>query len=124
MLSAYQRARDIAEHPRRTEYRLVSEITGAMLDARDRGLSGAAMMPALHRNRQLWGTFSSACAGPGNGLPPELRASIISLALWVDRFTSEVVAGREAIDPLIAVNRMLIEGLAPTANPAPESQAA
>lgn len=40
-----------------------------------------------------------------------MRASIISLALWVDHFTSDVVTGRESIDDLIAVNRDIIDGL-------------
>ena len=40
-----------------------------------------------------------------------LRASIISIALWVDRFTSDVVAGRESIEELIVVNRAIIDGL-------------
>jgi flagellar protein FlaF len=41
-----------------------------------------------------------------------LRAGIISIGLWVDRFTSDVVAGREPIDPLIGVNRAILDGLA------------
>ena len=50
--------------------------------------------------------------GPeGHGLPDALRASIISIALWVNRHASEVMKGREPIDPLIEVNRSLLEGL-------------
>lgn len=112
-LASYQRVRTIAESPRNTEFRLVSQITGDMIAARDAGRRGAELMPILHRNREMWGAFSSACRAPGNGLPAELRAGIVSLALWVDRFTSEVVTGREPIDELIGVNRMLLEGLAP-----------
>jgi flagellar biosynthesis activator protein FlaF len=112
-LSAYQRVRTIAESPRNTEFRLVSEITGEMISAADAGLAGTALMPALHRNREMWAAFASACGAPGNELPAELRAGIISLALWVDRFTSEVVTGREPLEDLIGVNRQLLEGLAP-----------
>ncbi|MET1754337.1 flagellar biosynthesis regulator FlaF [Novosphingobium sp. RD2P27] len=112
-LSAYQRVKTIAESPRNTEFRLVSQITGEMIAARDAGLSGAALMPALHRNREMWSIFSSACGAPGNELPETVRAGIISLSLWVDRFTTDVVTGREPIDELIGVNRTLLEGLAP-----------
>lgn len=111
-LDAYRRVRTIAETPRQQEYRLMSQITGEMIQARQSGLNGAALVPALHRNRQAWSTFSALCAAPGNQLPPELRASIISIALWVDRYTSEVVAGRDSIDELITVNRAIIDGLA------------
>lgn len=112
-LNAYQRARSIVESPRATEFRLMSQITGDMMQARDSGLSGAALIPVLHRNREVWSVFSSACGASGNELPAELRASIISIALWVDRYTSDVMAGRDSIDDLIDVNRSITEGLSP-----------
>lgn len=112
-LASYQRVRSVAETPRYTEYRLIGEITAEMAAAWDGGVRGAALMPALHRNREMWTTFGAVCGATGNGLPPALRAQIISLGLWVDRFTSDVVAGREAIEPLLSVNRNLLEGLAP-----------
>jgi len=111
-LNAYQRARTITETPRDAEYRLMSQITGEMLIARDEGLNGPALMPVLHRNRELWNVFSHACGTQGNGLPDALRAGIISIGLWVERFTSDVVAGRDTIDELITVNRSIMEGLA------------
>ena len=110
-LNAYQRARTMVESPRGTEYRLMSQITGDMMNARDAGLSGAALMPVLHRNRQVWNAFSTACASAGNQLPDALRASIVSIGLWVDRFTSDVVAGHDSIEELITVNRSIIDGL-------------
>ncbi|MBU3078645.1 flagellar biosynthesis regulator FlaF [Sphingomonas quercus] len=110
-VDAYRRARAIIESPRGTEYRLISNVTGEMIQARDAGLAGTALMPALHRNRAVWGTFSSMCAAPGNQLSDELRAGIISLALWVDRHTTLVVRGQDTIDELISVNRTLMDGL-------------
>jgi flagellar protein FlaF len=115
-LRAYQRARTIAEVPRATEQRLFTQITGAMITARDAGRAGTALMPELHRNRELWGTIASACAATGNQLPDGLRAGIISLSMWVDRETSEVSGGQSPIDDLIAVNLMMIDGLSDTAS--------
>lgn len=112
-LTAYQRARSIAETPRAMEHRLMSQITGEMIAAQDAGLQHGALMPALHRNREVWNTFSNMCAAADNQLPIELRANIISLALWVERYTGQVVRGQAPIADLISVNRALIEGLAP-----------
>lgn len=112
-LAAYRRTQSMAEHPRATESRLIAEITREMASAWEAGSRGAALMPALHRNREMWSTFSAACATRGNALPHPLRASLVSLALWVDRHTSEVVAGREPIDALVEVNRELLDGLSP-----------
>lgn len=110
-LTAYQVARSRAETPRSAEFRLMSEITGEMMDAETAGLKGALLMPALHRNREMWSAFATDCGATGNGLPKELRAQIISLGLWVERFTSDVVAGREPIGELIGINRAIMEGL-------------
>ncbi len=111
-VEAYRRARTIVETPRATERRLVGQIIGEMIAARDAGLRGAQLMPVLHRNREMWSTFAAACGAPGNALPDAVRAGIISLGLWVDRHTSHVVAGRDSIDTLISVNRTILDGLA------------
>ena len=112
-LNAYQRARTMVESPRATEHRLMSQITGDMISAHEAGLNGAALMPVLHRNREVWSAFCAVCGSTGNELPDALRASIISLGLWVERFTSEVATGRESIEELIGINRTIIEGLTP-----------
>lgn len=110
-LSAYQRARQVLETPRSTEHRLLGEITAGLMHARDAGLSGAALMDVLHRNREVWQAFAADCGLPGNGLPAQLRASIVSIALWVDRHISLVMAGREELEPLIEINRLVMQGL-------------
>jgi flagellar protein FlaF len=112
-VAAYQRVRAIAESPRNTEFRLVTQITGEMIAAQQAHLAGADLMATLHRNREMWGAFASACGAPGNALPNELRAGIISLALWVDRFTTKVMTGQEPLDELIGMNRVLLDGLSP-----------
>lgn len=111
MLDAYRRNQTNAEHPRSTERRLITEITSAMIAAADSGMTGPALMPALHRNRELWALWSAECLDDGNQLPVETRASIVSLGLWVNRFTSDVIAGREKIDDLVNVNRSVMSAL-------------
>ena len=110
-LNAYKRARTMTESPRQAECRLLRQITGEMIADRDRGLNGVALTHSLFRNRLLWNALADACGARGNKLPDELRASIISIGLWVDRYTSEVAAGRDSIDALIEVNRSIAEGL-------------
>ena len=112
-LNAYKTAQAISERPRAVEHRLMTEITREMMGAQLAGMAGQQLMPSLHRNREVWSTFSAVCGAQGNRLPDDLRARVISLSRWVDRFTSEVVAGRESIDGLIDVNVAIIEGLAP-----------
>lgn len=58
---------------------------------------------------------ATAVAGIANAVglaaPDTLRAAIVSLGLWVDRYTTDVAAGRDRIDSLIDINRSIIEGL-------------
>ena len=57
-------------------------------------------------------------AEEGNGLHKELRAGIISLSIWVNKYTSEVIRGEDDIQDLIDVNRMIMQGLSASAEAA------
>jgi flagellar biosynthesis activator protein FlaF len=110
-LEAYRRVQRTAESPRQSEYRLFAQVTAALINARDEELTHAPLVDVLDWNRRMWGTLSSDCAAPGNSLPNELRAQIISLGLWVSRYSSQVATQGANIDPLIDVNKSIMEGL-------------
>lgn len=112
-LDQYKRVQQVSETPRQAEYRLFAQITGDMVAARDAGDTGGALAAVLHRNREMWTVFASDCGTKGNALPDTLRASIISLSLWVNKHTSKVILGVERIDDLISINRNIMAGLAP-----------
>ena len=115
-LQAYHKAAARAESPRQTEYRLFAQVTLALMEAARADPSDiAARVDALDWNRRVWTVLGEDCANPANGLPAPLRASIISLSMWVGRHTSAVIRRHEEIEPLINVNRMIMQGLAPQA---------
>jgi flagellar protein FlaF len=115
-LQAYHKAATRAESPRQTEYRLFAQVTLALMEAARADPSDiAARVDALDWNRRVWTVLGEDCANPANGLPAPLRASIISLSMWVGRHTSAVIRRHEEIEPLINVNRMILLGLAPQA---------
>ncbi len=66
---------------------------------------------ALHDNRRLWLAAATACASDDNTLPPALRASLVSLAGFVDRHTSEVLGGSAEPGVLVEINRRVAAGL-------------
>jgi|APCry1669190591_1035303.scaffolds.fasta_scaffold04277_2 flagellar biosynthesis activator protein FlaF len=122
-LQAYKTAAQRSESPREAEYRLFGEVTRALIDAAQLDRTEIAKrMDALHWNRQLWSVLATECSDPTNGLPPAVRAQIISLSLFVNRHTSAIMRGEETFDELIDVNRTIMQGLAP--NPAAASAAA
>ncbi|MDP3658909.1 flagellar biosynthesis regulator FlaF [Phenylobacterium sp.] len=111
-LRAYQQATARAESPREAEYRLFGQVTRALMSAAEADPTDArTRVDALDWNRRLWSTLGSDCADSKNGLPAPLRASIISLSIWVDKHTSAVIRREEEIEPLIDVNRMIMQGL-------------
>jgi flagellar protein FlaF len=115
-LQAYHQAATRAESPRQTEYRLFAQVTLALMEAAKADPSDvAARVDALDWNRRVWTVLAEDCANPANGLPAPLRASIISLSIWVGRHTSAVIRRREGFEPLIQVNRIIMQGLAPSA---------
>ncbi len=111
-LKAYQNARERAESPRETEYRLFGEVTRSLMDAAAASADDVqTRVTALDWNRRLWATLASDCSRTDNALPLGVRAQIISLSLWVSRHTSAVIRQEESIQPLIDVNRSIMEGL-------------
>jgi flagellar biosynthesis activator protein FlaF len=112
-IQAYQRAATQAESPRELEYRAFGQATAALVRAKDLPRAQAGeIAEALDVNRRLWNIMSADCSLPGNKLPLALRAQIISLALWVSKYSNDVLREGAELDALIDVNRSLMEGLA------------
>ena len=110
-LRAYQKAQAAAETPRNAEYRLFGQVTGALMDAHKNGAKGKTLLDAIDWNRRLWGALAGDCMSDSNGLSKELRAQIVSLSIWVNKYSSEVMHKNAPIDPLIDVNRNVMQGL-------------
>jgi flagellar biosynthesis activator protein FlaF len=112
-IKAYQRVATQAESPRDLEYRAFGKVTAGLVQAKQEGADAGALAEALSANSRLWSLLSADCSTPGNQLPPALRGQIISLAMWVSRYSSEVLRESAELDPLIDINRAMMEGLAP-----------
>ena len=112
-LQAYQKTQRQSESPRETEYRLFGQVTHALIEA-DKGNRSdfKRVVDALDWNRRMWSTLAVDCSSSANQLPPNVRAQIISLSIWVSRFSSEVAKSRGSLEPLIEVNRAIMQGLA------------
>jgi flagellar biosynthesis activator protein FlaF len=112
-LRAYQTAQRRAETPREIEYRLFGQVTRALMDAQHLPRHEIAKrMDAIDWNRRVWSFMAGDCLDDNNQLPDQLRASIVSLSLWVGRYSSEVMQKGADIEPLIDINRTIMQGLA------------
>jgi flagellar protein FlaF len=77
-----------------------------------RGAGSPEAAEALICVRQLWTFLIENLADEENGLPDALRASLISIGLWIQREAALVESGRSTnFDGLIEVNQLIADGL-------------
>ena len=110
-LRAYQNTQRVSEDPRSTEYRLFGQVTGALINAQRVRATGGVLAEALDWNRSLWRTLAADCLDDRNRLSQDVRANIVSLSLWVASYSKKVTREGASMDPLINVNRTIMEGL-------------
>ena len=121
-ITAYKRTITETENPRQIERRVFSNVT-AELEVRSQAFDVAeqagdklrilseGLRDSLSYNQRIWQTIRSDLVNPGNALEPDLRAGLISLSLWVETHTNEVLKGHRKVKPLLDVNRSIIRGL-------------
>lgn len=110
-LQAYRNTQRITEDSRSTEYRLFGQVTGALIDAQKTGQSAAPLVDAVDWNKKLWRTLAADCMDERNQLPQDLRAKIVSLSLWIAKYSRQVTRDGASLEPLIEVNRTIMQGL-------------
>ena len=121
-IAAYKTTIRESETPRQIERRILSRVTGqlaARADAYDRAeskldrstLLADGLRDDLATNQKFWNELKFDLSQPKNALPTDLRAGLISLAMWVDRQTSSVMGGNAGVRALVDINRSIVAGL-------------
>jgi flagellar biosynthesis activator protein FlaF len=113
--NAYRRAQGATatQNGRDLEYRLLAQVTGALIKAQGGKVSLQDRLNAILRNEKVWGVFLADLNDPNNGLPRDLKGAIASLALWVMNETRLVLDTDAPLDDLILINRQIMAGLKP-----------
>jgi flagellar protein FlaF len=121
-VSAYKNVIRQSEAPRQIERRVFAKITSDLeVHAEDFDYAetyldrlqilAGGLRQALQDNLRLWSALKFDLASATNALSPELRAGLLSIALWVERQTAEVLGGETGALDLIDVNRSILDGL-------------
>lgn len=80
--------------------------------AKTRGPLTPEAFEATNYLRRLWAIFMEDLSNDENGLPESLRASLISIGLWIRREADLIDTGGSAnFDGLIEVNQLIADGL-------------
>jgi flagellar protein FlaF len=64
------------------------------------------------RNHDLWSMLVKDLSMDGNKLPPALKTQLIALGLWSMQYSTLAILQKLSAEPLIAVNRNIVDGLA------------
>ncbi len=127
-LAAYKRTIRESETPRQIERRILSRVThdlaekGRGFDAtEDKGermsILSTGLRDAIYENQRFWSALRYDLSEPGNTMPDALKASLISIALWVDRHSTALMAGEGRLAGLVEINGNIAAGLAGQAAP-------
>ena len=117
--SAYRKAQNVTESSRDIEYRLLAQVTGALIDANAADTPLAKRFDVVLWNRNVWAVLREDLLDPRNQLPKELKLSLVSLSIWVEKETFTILDGQRELDALIDVNKSIMDGLKPREFSAP-----
>lgn len=121
-IAAYKRTISDTENPRQIERRVLSSVTAeleskylAFDQAESSGeklaLLADGLRDTLWYNERIWLTLRNDLSENSNALSPDLKAGLISLALWVENHTRGVLRGDLRVKPLLDINKSIVRGL-------------
>lgn len=97
---------------RRVERQAFDEAVRRLETARARGPESREAVEAFVYLDRFWKILLEDLAHPDNGLPQSLKASLISVGIWVLREIEALRLGRShSFDALIEVNALIRDGL-------------
>ncbi|GLI92000.1 flagellar biosynthesis regulator FlaF [Methylocystis echinoides] len=106
-------ASDSSHSARTREKEALEKAIQKLAAAKSSGPLTPASFEATDYLRRLWSIFISDLCNEENGLPAELRASLISIGFWVRREADAIDRGASTnFDGLIDINRIIADGLA------------
>ncbi|MCF6444689.1 flagellar biosynthesis regulator FlaF [Nereida sp. MMG025] len=109
---SYGEAPQSSPSPRSVEAMAFARITRMLQNIPKAGPARyPSLVDALHMNKKLWSLLAYSVAQDENQLPAQLKARILSLALFTERHTKEVLDNEADLTALIEVNQSVLRGL-------------
>ncbi|WP_363346649.1 flagellar biosynthesis regulator FlaF [Methylocystis echinoides] len=107
-----QMASESSQTARAREKEALEKAVLKLTAAKSKGALSPEAFEATDFVRRLWSIFISDLSNDENGLPHDLRASLISIGFWVRRETDLIDRGESVnFDGLIDVNKLIADGL-------------
>jgi flagellar protein FlaF len=112
-VGAYQQQQKRNLSPREVEAMAFTKAALLLEEAKGKSDILEEFAKALRFNHLLWTIIQADLTDPANQLPPEIKANVMSLSIFVDKQTTKALRSSEAkdLDVLITINRNLAAGL-------------
>jgi flagellar protein FlaF len=112
-VAAYQQQQKRNLSPREVEAMAFTKAALMLEDAKKFAGNITEYSKALRFNHLLWTIIQADLTDPENQLPPEIKANVMSLSIFVDKQTTKALRSNAAgdLDVLININRNLAAGL-------------
>jgi flagellar protein FlaF len=109
--AAYAGIQKATESSRDLEIRAISFITGQMVNANKSDAEPMARIRALNGNIRLWSLLTHDLANPDNPLPEAVKASYISIGIFVRRKSLAALDAHSDLSVLIRINADVLDAL-------------
>lgn len=120
-ISAYRNTIKQTETPRQIERRILSGINANLMKKEEAfraadqfermQILSEGLRDDLALNQKFWGALRADLVSDGNVMAAELKASLISISIFMDRQTSQIVSGAGDLGSVIDVNKSIIAAL-------------
>lgn len=112
-VQAYAQTQKSNMSPREVEAMAFTKAALMLQDALEKEDDYDGYAAALKFNQLLWTIIQADVVDPENKLPPQLKANILSLSIFVDKQTIKALADAKTrhLNVLININKNLAEGL-------------
>ncbi len=108
----YAHMRRQTSSPRAIERSVLMRAANDLAAADPDTLEGyKALAEAVRRNTKIWSAMATDLACSGNGLPDDLRAQLLSLAVFAEKHGRKVLSRQADRQVLININRAVAKGL-------------
>src|SRR6478672_578218 len=111
--TAYEEmAEDTSDVQRQTERHVIERSIMLMRKAQAAGPQSREWVEATFFTSKLWSTLLEDLSQPGNSLPDELKASLVSIGIWLLRRIEELRQGRaHDFTTIIEISEAIKKGL-------------
>ena len=108
-IDLYRKTMSVTDAPHQAEFRAFAHVIHALRSAEN----GDSLVRnrALYDTHKLWTVLVSDLADPGNNLPTTLKAELISIGAWACKYSLTAMSTDLPLEPLIAVNTNIAQGL-------------